>query len=516
MEIIRKNIHMNRIRTEAVSQFTLEDDMNIPENRPDVNMLSLEKGSIIIEEVKPGTDVVMVKGVLDFNILYHTNEEGGSLTALEGNIHFDEKINMQGVTPSDNVEVEGDTEDLTVELINSRKLSIRVIVTLAAKVEELYDEEAPIAVTGPEAVEYRKIPMSLTEIAICKNDIFRIKEEAVLPAAYPNIFSILWTNVMLRDVEFKIMEEKLAVQGDMHLYVLYEGEGDEHPVRSFETMLPFSGVLECHGCREGMIPDISYKIGQQDIEVRPDFDGEERTIGIEIVLDMAIRVYEEEETEIISDIYGVTKNVDAVTKEASLRTFMSKVTGKTKVTEHIKIPAGKSGILQLLYSEGKMSVDKVEPVENGVQLQGGLEVKVMYITGDDAEPYNIIKEVLPYQYTMDTAASGGITPDKISGEVEQLQVSMLDGEEVDVKAVLLFHTTLFQTRQADMIKDIKISEPDAESRAGLPGMIIYIVKDGDNLWNIGKKYYVSVDKLKKVNNLESDEVEKGMKLLVVR
>jgi hypothetical protein len=516
MEIIRKNIHMNRIRTEAVSQFTLEDDMNIPENRPDVNMLSLEKGSIVIEEVKPGTDVVLVKGVLDFNILYHTNEDGGSLTALEGKIHFDEKINMQGVLPSDNVEVEGSTEDLTVELINSRKLSIRVIATLAAKVEELYDEEAPIAVAGPEEVEYRKIPMSLTEIAICKNDIFRIREEAGLPASYPNIFSILWTNATLRDVEFKIMEEKLAVQGDIHLCVLYEGEGDDHPVSSFETMLPFSGVLECHGCREGMIPDISYKIGQQDIEVRPDFDGEERTIGIEIVLDMAIKVYEEEETEIISDIYGVTKNVESVTKEVSLRTFMSKVTGKTKVTEHIKIPAGKSGILQLLYSEGKMSVDKTETVENGVQIQGGLEVKVMYITGDDAEPYNILKAVLPYQYTMDTTGAGEITPDKITGEVEQLQVSMLDGEEVDVKAVLMFHTTLFQSRQADMIKDIKISEPDTESRAGLPGMIIYFVKDGDNLWNIGKKFYVPVDKLRTVNNLESDELKKGMKLLVVR
>mgnify|MGYP002509235698 CR=1 FL=1 len=31
--------------------------------------------------------------------------------------------------------------------------------------------------------------------------------------------------------------------------------------------------------------------------------------------------------------------------------------------------------------------------------------------------------------------------------------------------------------------------------SNLPGMVIYMVKEGDNLWNIGKKYYIPVDSL---------------------
>ena len=50
----------------------------------------------------------------------------------------------------------------------------------------------------------------------------------------------------------------------------------------------------------------------------------------------------------------------------------------------------------------------------------------------------------------------------------------------------------------------------------LPGMIIYVVKQGDNLWNIGKKYYVSVERLRTLNGLSSDELKPGQKLLVVR
>lgn len=516
MELIKKNIHMDRIRAEAVSQFTLEDDMNIPESKPDVSSLNLEKGNVVIEEIKPGTDMVMVKGMFHFSILYHTNEEGCSLVALEGRIPFEEKINIQGVTASDSLDVTGDTEDLTVELINSRKLSIQLIITLNAQVEEVYDEEAPIGIAGAEAVEYRKVPMTLAGIAICKNDIFRIKEEVTLPAAYPNIFQILWSNISLGDVEFKAMEEKLTVQGDVHLFILYEGEGEEHPVRSFETTLPFSGVLDCHGCREGMIPDIGYSMGQQDITVRPDFDGEERSVGIELVLDIAIRVYEEEETEILSDLYGVSKEVNAVTYRADLRRLLSKVTGKTKITDHVKAASGSAGILQLLHSEGKISLDRTQVVENGILLQGSLMVRIMYITGDDNSPYAGMKAVIPYEYTLEVPGITEKDLGKVRGDVEQLQVTMLDGEEVDVKAILSFSTTVFQNIPTELIREVQVSDLDMNRQGNLPGMVIYVVKDGDNLWNIGKKYYVPVDKLRSVNSLESDELKKGQKLLIVK
>lgn len=507
---------MDRIRADAVSQITLEDDMNIPESKPDVNSLNLEKGEVLIEEVRPGSDMVMVKGNLNFAILYHTTEEGSSLVALEGRLPFEEKINMQGVSPSDTVEVSGEVEDLTVELINSRKLSIQSLVTLHAQVQELYDEEAPIGIHGDEIVEYRRLPMTLAQIAISKNDIFRIKEEVSLPGGYPNIFQILWNNVSLGDVEFKVMEEKLTIQGDVHLFVLYEGEGEDHPIRSFETTIPFSGVLECHGCREGMLPDIRYTLGQQELAIRPDFDGEERMIGMELVIDIGIRVYEEEETEIVSDIYGVTKEVGTITHSANLRRLLSKVTGKTKVTDHIRIESGSAGILQLLHSEGRVSLDHQEVVENGILLQGSLQVKVMYITGDDGAPYAGTSALIPYQYTLDVPGISAGDLGKVQGNVEQMQVTMLDGEEMDVKAVLSFSTTVFQSVPVELISQITVSELDTEKLGSLPGMVIYMVKEGDNLWNIGKKYYVPVDNLREINELQSDELRPGQKILIVK
>jgi hypothetical protein len=312
------------------------------------------------------------------------------------------------------------------------------------------------------------------------------------------------------------MEEKITIQGDIRLFILYEGEGEDKPVRSFETTLPFSGVLECHGCRENMIPDIGYTVGQQEITVRPDFDGEERAVAIELTLDIGIRIFEEEEVDIISDIYGVKKEVEAITEKCSLKRLLSRVTGKSKVTEHVKIPAGNGSILQLLHSEGQIFIDRVSAQDNGIQIQGSLQVRVMYITGDDESPYAGIKTALPYRYTLDVPGVTEKDIGKIHGAVEQLQVTMLDGEEVDVRAVLAFSTTVFQNVPVELIKDVQEREPDMETIGNLPGMVVYFAGDGDNLWNIGRKYYVPVDKIRSINKLESDELKSGQKLLIVR
>lgn len=516
MDLLKKNIHMDRIRTEAVSQMTLEDDMNIPENKPDVSSINLEKGELVVEEVKPGTDVVGVRGKLAFCVLYHTMEEGSRLVSLEGELPFDEKINLRGVTSADAVCVEGEVEDLSIGIVNSRKLSVQSVVTLNAWVEELYDEEAPIGVHGEEKVEYRKVPIQLAQLAISKNDIFRIKEEIPLPLGYPNIFQILWSTISLGDVEFKAMEEKLTIQGDVHFFVLYEGEGEEHPVRSFETTLPFSGVLECHGCRDGMLPDIRYTLSQPELSMRPDLDGEERNIGMELVLDIAIRIYEEEQVELLTDIYGVTKEVNALTHKANMRRLLSKVTGKTKITEHIRVESGNAPILQLLHSEGKILPDQQTVTEKGIQLTGSLQVKVMYITGDDQTPYAAAQAQIPYQYTLEVPDISPEDMSKIHAQVEQLQVTMLDGEEMDVKAILAFATTVFQNLPMELIGQIQVSEIDSAKLGALPGMVIYMVKEGDNLWNIGKQYYVPVDSLRELNGLESDTLQPGQKLLVVK
>lgn len=519
MELIKKNIHMDRMKCRSTTQVTLEEDFNIPESKPDVADLLYEKAWIQIEEVKPTEDHVAIRGRLLFSVLYQTREEGRKLVSVEGKLPFEEQLYMEGVRGTDGVTVRAVQEDMTVGIINSRKLSIQALFTLRGWVEELYDEEVPVEVfcdEGGTVLEYRKSGMELAQIAIQKNDIFRIREEVTLPQNEPNIFQIIWDEVTLEEVVCKPVQEMLSIQGEVHIFVLYEGEGEEMPIRSFESVIPFSGTVEYHGCRETMVGDISYEIGHCELEVRPDFDGEERMLGLELVMDMGIRLYEEETVETVSDVYGVTKEVESVEQQVDVRQLLMKIGGKSKVAERMQVRDPQTRVLQLLHSQGQVLLDRQEITEDGILLEGTAAVQILYITGEDASPYDCVKGQIPFRYTLEVA---GIRQDdsfRVQAEIGQLQAVMLDGEEMDVKAVLTFQATIFRNVSCSVIRELQVSELDREKVEALPGMVVYVVQPEDNLWNIGKRYYVPVERIREMNERCTDEVHPGEKLLIVK
>lgn len=514
MELVKKNIHMDFTKAKAVTQVVLEEDMNLPDVKPDMDCICLERGNVVIDEAKAYGDSVTVRGRLLFSVLYHSDEEEHLLATVEGKLSFEEKLHMEGLTGADTVKAEAAVEDLSIGIINSRKLSIQSVLNLVVCAEDIYDEEVPIGLHGEEKVEYRRSPMEMAQIAICKNDIYRLKEEVNLPNNYPNIFQILWSNLMLDDVELRPMDGKISLQGELKVQLIYETI--ENTIHSFDTSVPFSGNLECHGCREGMIPAISYCLGQQELVIRPDKDGEERMITLEALMELKLKLYEEAKVELIRDVYGVKNEVLVKEKEVVLQKLLAKTTGKQKVTEHVRIDAANSSILQLLHSEGKVLLDKVQVGENSITLMGSIPIQVLYVSGDDRKPYDALRKQIPYHYEIEM---NGVKPEDtidVQVNLEQMQVTILDGEELDVKAVPVFAITVFRQEKQNLICEVNTAPLDTKKLGYLPGMAIYTVKSGDSLWSIGKKYYISVDRLKKMNELSSDDLQIGQKLLIVK
>ena len=90
------------------------------------------------------------------------------------------------------------------------------------------------------------------------------------------------------------------------------------------------------------------------------------------------------------------------------------------------------------------------------------------------------------------------------------------GDVWEVKGILSFEVAVFQRGKEEMIREIELCEPDAEKYKRTPGMVGYVVKSGDSLWDIGKRYMVSLDNLKEMNHLTKDEVCAGEKILIIR
>ena len=182
LELIKTNIHMNRWKKDAAVQVTLDDDFIVPDTMDDVEQVIMAAGDIQVESVRNAGDKVTIKGKLAFQVLYR-REEGG-LQTLAGSIQFEEPVNVPELEEKDAVSVSWELEDLSAGLINSRKLSVKAIVTLRVRIETLCDAEAAVdVVTDGDGndPEVRKYHTDVAAIAVRRKDTFRIREDRSYP-----------------------------------------------------------------------------------------------------------------------------------------------------------------------------------------------------------------------------------------------------------------------------------------------------------------------------------------------
>lgn len=514
MEIVKTDIHMDCIRGGASSQVAMEEDINLPENKPDISFITRTHGEVLVEEIKAGNDTVALRGKVIFHVLYYTVEEGGRLVPFEGKLNFDEKLRIDGVTPTDSVKAQGVLEDLTVNAIHSRKINVRAILLFEGTVNEVCRIELPIEVTNGEVAQFRRTPVAISELVLQKKDVLRIREEVTLPSGYTNIYQILASKVNLSDFEYRAVEDSFQLQGDINLCVLYETEGETHGVRTYETTIPLNGRVDCPGLTPDKLGDLEVLQGPVKLVSKPDPDGEERCLDLEMSLDVLMNVYEEGQYEMISDLYGVTREVECQTGETILQTGRNRVCGKSKLSGRIHTKEGQEAILQVLFYDSQISPAGETLSEGKLTMQGMMDVSVMYVTGNDEMPYEVVRQSLPYEYTMDMPGYDTEDRYRVWTDVEQLQVNMLDGEELEVKAVLGFRVLIWKERKQELIQSVKVENLDAARQKSLPGIVIYTVRPGDNLWSIGKKYYITVDRIREINHLSSDTVQPGDKLLI--
>lgn len=516
MEIKKTNVHIEQMKECISSQFVLEQDINLSETRPDIAGICMRRAQLVVEEIRPYTDVVQVKGNLEFSLLYQTEGDGCRLERLEGVLPFEETVHMQGVTAGDSVKADSKVEDFSVSVINSRKLSVQSVITMNVCTKELNSVEFPTDMEGLDRYEYRQVNSDVTQLVLSKNDIFRIKQEKKLTGEYPNIHNVLWQCGRIQDLDTRPMQDKLMIQGELALFVLYECEGEKHDIRFYENTIPFSGSLECSGLDADMTVDSRWKMGTFQLNVKPDEDGEERILQLDVNLQLEIKAYMEMQLRYISDLYSVNSQVNLEKQRQTVPRLLSKVTGKHKLVEQIDTGIIPGQILQLLHSEADVHVDHVESGEQGMSVSGCLCMQVLCITGDDLQPYETIEKTLPYTYVLECGDIQGMPVPEVTAELEKLDISLADDGQIQVKAVISFYMIAFGNEEVNLVKNVTEKEIDRENLMALPGMAIYVAGKDDTLWDIGKKYFISVDTLQQINELESRELTEGQKLLVMK
>lgn len=516
MELEKIKIHRKQEIGSAISQITLDDDYNVPDYRPDIVKVIREKGELRFDEVKAGNGAVWVKGSLVFRVLYRSEQSTGKISCLKGEIPFQEKINLDGVQEYDKVTAAGDIEDITIGVINSRKLNLRAVVVLSVQAEEEVDEELTARLEEQSDYEQKISEQEALTLLAANRDICRQKSEVVLPSNKPNVREILWRSIELRNVENQIRDGKVLITGEVLMAVLYSEEEENERLQWYETTVPLECAADCDAGDEEHICKIKVTPIFMELEVKPDYDGEERILVLELALNVDIRVWRESNLELLADIYSLKRNVLPIRKERIVEKLLVKNYAKCRVAEQMELLENQEKILQVCACEGHVNLERKEFVENGIQAEGTIMVELLYITTDDNMPVGSIREIYPFSQLIEVPGMREGVKIELDCGIEQLQAVMLDQEHIEMKAVVHLDLIAFLEQKVMNIEDIEEEALDLELLQNRPGLVGYIAKAGDELWDIAKENHTTIQDIMETNGWKEKELMPGDAILIVK
>lgn len=514
MDFNKKDFYGIAAKERKQVQITIDQDCNVPDTKPDIEKIIQTKGTVLMQETEMMVDKVRMKGELHFQGLYGTNDPRTFLDSLEYSLPFEEYIHIDGVLPADYAKVKYSIDDINTVLINSRKLSIRVLLTFILQVSEEIKEEAITDILD-DGVSTLKKEIQVTDLIVNKKDIARLKEELVLPANKANIYQMLWSQIDMENLQAKLADHVIEIQGIMHVFLLYIGEDEQMPVQYARWEIPVHTELECYECAPGMVGKVGMTTGNQQMEIRPDVDGEERVIALDVTLDCDIKIYEDQTMTYVDDGYKMDAKLVPEYRMFDFETLIGKNQAIMKAAKKFPIQQEPGKLLQVLSVKGSCNIDEIEMTDQGLNVEGVWIADVLYLSSEDQTPVMSDSYMEPFTFFVEARGLNEGDDYQVDVRLDQMTGMPTEGDEIEIKVSIVFDFISFRKKQQRVMIHVNEEPLDYEMIQQIPGIVGYIVKEDDTLWSIAKTFFTTIESIREQND-GIEEVNPGDKLLIVK
>ncbi|MDD6405971.1 MAG: DUF3794 domain-containing protein [Clostridiales bacterium] len=516
MELTKNRITTTNLKAAKFMEFTVDDDFNVPDAKGDIDRFIASKGQVTLEDTEVMENKVRITGVVGYAILYQTDGSADTFECHDGEIPFEETINAEGLEPGDKVSISCMMEDLYVTVINSRKYEVRGLACVKLWACHQVTAEGATGIANGSGIECMTEKVCFTNVVASSRDIMKIKEDVEIPANKPDIGRVLWDDVTFSELESRATDVGVHISGKMDIFVIYKPEDEIAPVQYVNATREFQDTISCDGIDEDMILDDMITMGRCGVSVRANDNGEDRILQVESSLNVDIKVYEDVETDLLKDMFSYSAQVEPVRSVFSYENLLMRNNAKTRVVRKERIKSSQPSILQVVNVNGTVDIDEVKPMDDAVVIEGAVKAAVLYVSSDDSRPLCQMEMVAPFSYRVETVPLRPQDSIRITPALNQITATLPGNDEVEMKAIVDIGMTIFTRKELELIEDMTVAPVDMKKKAGAPGIVGYVVRDGDSIWSIAKQYYSSLDSIRKVNHLETDEIKPGEKLIIVK
>lgn len=503
IETEKKNICVNRLVSQKKERIILEEDVIIPDIKPDILKPISSNGNVCISKQEVLEGKIRLEGNVEIYIMYLADSERDNIRGINTSISFKELIDCQVATSKMKIDAKVVMKSIECKVLNGRKVSIKV--ELEADTKLYYNDVLNIVSDTRDIKDIQTIKNKIKlNSVVGSNNTKAYAKETIKINSEDNLAEILRADFSIINKDIKISYNKILAKADINVKMIYLTE--DNRIRSVEEKIPVMGFIEMMNISEEDICEVRYLT--KNILIKPNSE-EEHSVYVEIELELICDAFKEEEIELIEDLYSPTRNLKYDSRD--IVTIIDKSTRNEiyEINERISIKE----------LEGERLTDiRVTPMINNVTVSRGKiiydgEVKADFMmTSNNQSTVESITKMIPYIYSVE---NDDITEEsRVDTSIDVImQDFVLDDSEVTINIRLNFEINKYNQLNMNIIEEIE----EGEDRTNMNpySMTIYFVKPGDTLWKIAKRHRSTIDDIVRLNKIEKNsEIDVGMQLFI--
>lgn len=489
IETEKENICINENIGQRKIQFEIEGDLIVNDIKPDILKVINASGIPFVYKKEVMNGKVRLDGSVSTYIIYLADSTESSIRSLNTSIDFTKIIDIEEITEEMLVNEEVNVKSIKCEILNERKINIKVILEVDL---QIYLKKDIALVTGVKNISDIQILDNNKNIsAILGTGISNVyAKENIQINSNDDLAEIMSVNIKIIDKESKLSYNKVLAKANANVTVLYLTE--DNRINSVNTNVGIMGFIDMENINDNSICDIKYKI--KNIIIKPN-SGENSSIYIEIQVEINCTAYESRTISLIEDMYSINSELSVLQKNIRAISEIENLSNTYNLNEEISIIELENNKILNLEIEPKIVNATIKDGKIIYEVESNIEI--LYEINDGIEVKNI---QVPFNFEMLSENINSNSSINTNIEVKN-QKATIDNGKIKISADLEFNMCLYKNQDINAINEIKLEENKQED---LYSMVIYFVKKGDTLWKIAKNFKSTVDDIVRVNNIENE------------
>lgn len=518
IDVIRESVRYEQLLREGLSNQTLKGEHLLRDSQyPDMkDVLGIDAKATITNKELVG-DKVMVEGDLNYIVFYISKEEAitdvptNKIHAVVFNDKFSNYIDLNDDEHNIACNVECDVEHIEADWMNERKVGINGILTLRWEIYKNGEFEYVKDIEGKEDIQTQKENQILNSVRGEKDIDLMGKSMLKVTMDKPEIDEVLKCDMNLHKKEIKVVEGKVYIGCYCNVAILYRGR-DNKELDILEDDVYLSKEEEVPGITGDMLSSLDLMVADNQYAVNLDDVGENRVVNIEFLVRGNVKVYSNEKVEILKDAYSPTMNIELESGDKEFTLIHNISNPEITAKEVLDLPNKEERVEEVVSVTGCPIIkDKIVEDER-LKIEGVIKTYIIYKLSGEEVNYGILTGDVPFYSVVDIK---GLKKDMnvvVKPYIENIDTNV-EGNAISVRATIGLNIKSYYKVNKNYVKDV-VEGPE-EVKEKKASVTIYVVGDGETLWNLAKKYNTTIAELERLNDLDEDnKIKPGDKLII--